>query len=62
MFIEEDYRIQIRDTLTDTKITNKAFFGLLEDIASLHSSKVGVGIYDMPKTHLIWLLLEWIRK
>ncbi|MBR3250003.1 MAG: hypothetical protein IKF83_04870 [Clostridia bacterium] len=59
MFYEEKYKVQIRDTRKSTKITNKGFLGLMEDVASSHSNKVGFGIYDLPKTNLIWLLLEW---
>lgn len=62
MFFEQKYRIQVRDTRRSTKATNKGFLGLMEDVASLHSSKVGFGIYDMPKTNLTWLLLEWNLK
>ena len=50
MFYEQKYRIQISDTRRTTNATNKGFLGLLEDIASLHSSEVGYGIYDMKKT------------
>ena len=59
MFYEQKYRIQISDTRRTTNATNKGFLGLLEDIASLHSSEVGYGIYDMKKTGLTWLLLDW---
>ena len=62
MFFEQKYRIQVRDTRRSTKATNKGFLGLMEDIASLHSSKVGFGIYDIPKTNLTWLLLGWKLK
>ena len=58
MFYEEKYKVQIRDTRKSTKITNKGFLGLMEDVASSHSNKVGFGIYDLPKTNLIWLVLE----
>ena len=59
MFFEQKYRIQVRDTGKSTYITNKGFLGLMEDAASLHSSKVGFGFYDIPKTNLTWLLLGW---
>ena len=62
MFFEQKYRIQVRDTGKSTKITNKGFLGLMEDVASLHSSKVGFGFYDIPKTNLTWLLLGWNLK
>ena len=62
MFFEQKYRIQVRDTRKNTKATNKGLLGLMEDVASLHSSKVGFGIYDMPKTNLTWLLLGWNLK
>ena len=59
MIYEEKYKVQIRDTRKSTEITNKGFLGLMEDVASSHSNQVGFGIYDLPKTNLIWLLLEW---
>ena len=62
MFFEQKYRIQVRDTRKSTKATNKGFLGLMEDVASLHSSKVGFGFYDIPKTNLTWLLLGWKLK
>ena len=62
MFFEQKYRIQVSDTRKSTNATNKGFLGLMEDIASLHSSKVGFGIYDIPKTNLTWLLLGWKLK
>ena len=62
MFFEQKYRIQVRDTRKSTKATNKGFLGLMEDTASLHSSKVGFGIYDIPKTNLTWILLGWNLK
>ena len=62
MFIEQKYRIQVRDTRKGTEATNKAFLGLMEDVGSVHSTKVGFGVYDIPKTHLTWLLLDWKLK
>ena len=62
MFYEQKYRVQIRDTRKNTDITNKGILGLMEDVASLHSSEVGFGIYDEPKTNLAWLILEWKLK
>ena len=59
MFFEQKYRIRVCDTISSTKMSNTGFLGLLEDIGALHSSKVGFGIYDIPKTNLTWLLLEW---
>ena len=59
MFYEKEYSVQVRDTRKSTKITNKGFLGLMEDVASLHSSEIGFGIYDIPKTNLTWLLLDW---
>ncbi len=31
----------------------------LEDIGGKHSNIAGYGIFDIPSTHLTWLLLEW---
>ena len=59
MFIKQQYKIQVRDTRKNTQITNKALLGIMEDVGSLHSSQVGYGIYDISKTNLTWLLLDW---
>lgn len=59
MIFEEDYKLQIRDTSINSQITNKALLGIMEDIAGLHSAKVGFGLYDIPKTNLTWILLDW---
>lgn len=59
MFFEQKYRIRVCDTISSTKVSNTGFLGLMEDVGGLHSSEVGFGIYDIPKTNLTWLLLEW---
>lgn len=59
MIFEDDYKLQIRDIGKNSEITNKALLGIMEDIAGLHSAKVGFGLYDIPKTNLTWVLLDW---
>lgn len=59
MVFEKEYRIQVRDTGKNNEITNKGVLSILEDIACRHSDKVGFGLYDIPKTNLTWVLLDW---
>ncbi len=59
MIFENSYKVQIKDTGIGSRARNKAILGYMEDVASLHSDKVGYGLYDIPKTKLTWLLLDW---
>ena len=59
MIFEDNYKLQIRDTRLNSEVTNKALLGIMEDIAGMHSAKVGFGLTDIPKTNLMWILLDW---
>lgn len=59
MIVKNEYKIKISEINKDNEATNKAILGYLEDTAGKHSSIVGCGILDVPKTNLTWLLLEW---
>ena len=62
MFIENEYTVKLSEIGKNNKATNKTILSYLEDIAGLHSIKAGNGLYDIPKTHTTWLLLEWRLK
>ena len=59
MIFEDNYKLQIRDTRLNSEVTNKALLGIMENIAGMHSAKVGFGLTDIPKTNLTWILLDW---
>lgn len=58
MIISQDFKIGFRDIDENYKLTNKALLGFFEDTAGIHSSKVGYGLLDIPKTHLTWFLIS----
>ena len=62
MIIENEYTVKLSEIGKNNKATNKTILSYLEDIGGVHSNKAGNGIYDIPKTHLTWLLLEWKLK
>lgn len=59
MIVENEYTVKLSDIGRDNKATNKALLSYLEDTGGTHSNIAGYGIFDIPKTHLTWLLLEW---
>lgn len=59
MFIENEYTVRLSEIDRENKATNKAILSYLEDIGGIHSNIAGYGIYDIPKTHLTWVLIEW---
>ena len=59
MIIENEYTVKLSEIGKDNKATNKAILSYLEDIGGIHSNKAGYGVYEIPLTHLSWVLLEW---
>ncbi len=59
MIFENNYKVGIRDVIEGRKATNKAILSYMENAACMHSDKVGYGINDIPKTKLVWILLDW---
>lgn len=59
MFLENEYTVKLSEIGKDNKATNKAILSYLEDIGGIHSNKAGYGIYEIPITHLSWILLGW---
>jgi len=56
---ENEYTISFRDLGNSNCITNKAFLSFMENIGGMHSDSVGLGINDIEKTNLSWVLLGW---
>lgn len=59
MIIEKEYTVKLSEIDRNNQATNKALLSYFEDVGGIHSNIAGYGIYDIPKTHLTWLLLEW---
>lgn len=59
MIVESEYTVKLSEIDKNNKATNKAILSYLEDIGGKHSNIAGYGIFDIPSTHLTWLLLEW---
>lgn len=57
--IEHNFEIGFRDVGKSNKLTNRSLIGFLEDIAGMHSTKVGFGLNDIERTGLTWILLNW---
>lgn len=62
MIYTENYKIGIEDIGQNNEATNKALLTIMEDIAVLHSSLVGYGVFEIETKHRAWLLLDWKMK
>lgn len=56
---EKKARIDINKVDSNALITNKGMLEILEDSACMHSDTAGLGIKDIPQTHLSWVQLNW---
>lgn len=56
---ESKTRVDISKVNSNALITNKGLLSLLEDTACMHSDIAGLGIIDIPITHLSWVQLNW---
>jgi len=62
MIVEQEYQVKLSEIGKDNKVTNKAILSYLEDIGGIHSNIAKCGIFDIPQTHLTWILLDWKLK
>ena len=62
MIVEHEYDIKLSEIGKTNKVTNKTILGCFEDIGGIHSNIAGLGVLDIPTTHLTWLLLDWKLK
>ena len=62
MIFKHSYEVIVKHLGKDNKVTNKAFLGFMEEIASLHSSTVGYGVNDIDKNKVAWILIDWKLK
>lgn len=62
MIVEKKYRVKISEVGKNAQMTNKALLGLFEDVACIHSDKIGYGVVDTEVTNIAWLVIEWKLK
>lgn len=55
----QDFYIGLSDTNTKQELTETSLLRFLEDIAGMHSEKVGYGASSIDKTKRTWILLSW---
>ena len=59
MKFERSYRIGVEDIGFENLATNKTILEIMEDIASVHSASVGLGVKEIQKNNAAWALLDW---
>lgn len=58
----KDFTITLPDVGESASITNKGFLKIFQEIGAIHSSMFGLGLNDVKKTGLFWILLNWKLK
>ncbi len=53
------FEITFTDINENNELSDKGLLRLMQEIAGIHSSTVGYGLNDTPKTHLGWVILNW---
>lgn len=56
------FDITFSDINENNELSNKGALRIMQEIAGLHSSTLGYGLNDAPKTGYAWLLLNWKLK
>ncbi len=56
------FDITFSDINQNNELSNKGALRIMQEIAGLHSSSLGYGLNDSPKTGFAWLLLNWKLK
>lgn len=59
MYVDHDFYVGFRDMNFQNKLKIKSVFSYLEDIAGMHSNMAGYGVYDIPRIHKSWVLINW---
>ena len=59
MFVNKDFFVGINDCDLNLDITNYSLLKYLEEIAGIHSSIVGYGLYNDKDTKRTWIALGW---
>lgn len=59
MIFSKKFEMGLKDVNRKNELNNKSLLEFLENIAAKHSDAVGLGMNDIQKTKLTWVLLEW---
>ena len=59
MIFVDKVKIGLRDTGKDCLIKNEAILEILENVGGEQSDLAGYGIFDIERTKLSWILLDW---
>ena len=59
MRVTQDFYVGLSDTNLKQELINTSLLRFLEDIAGIHSEKVGYGASSIDKTKRTWILLSW---
>ncbi len=55
----ETIKLKYSDIGKTNRFNIKSLIAYLQEIAGSHSSSIGYGLNDIPKTHITWILLDW---
>lgn len=56
------FTVTLPDVGKNTCVTNKGFLRMFQEIGAIHSSMFGLGLNDVEKTGLFWIILNWKLK
>lgn len=59
MIFKHEFYIGLKDINNKKELKNKSMLEFLENIACMHSDLVGLGMNDINKTGITWVLLDW---
>ncbi len=59
MFVNEKFRVILSDVNANLEMTNTAFLRYFQEIGNMHSEIAGVGVSDIDRTNLSWILISW---
>lgn len=59
MIFERKHKIGIDEVNKKFKMTNESMLTVFQNLASFNSDVVGYGVYDVPKTGMTWIVVDW---
>ena len=59
MFVEQNFFIGLRDIDFKNNLKIKSMLSFLEDTGGVHSNIAGFGLFDIERTRLSWVLINW---
>lgn len=56
---KSDFKVRVADIDSKCQMKNRAILDVFQDVAGMHSDSVHLGINDIEKTKLSWIILNW---